>query len=173
MRVKKNKYTRHGMTGTRFYFTYNSLFGRCYNEKDKSYPDYGGRGIKVCREWEESFTNFYNDMFSGYSDDLTLDRIDVNKDYCKENCRWIPKSRQAQGTRKRKDKWTSKYKGVALQPSGLWLAQIQKDGEVTRRGPFVNEIDAALSYDNMAIELYGDLATTNQSLGLFKVEFNG
>jgi len=157
----------HGMSGERVYQVHSKMKERCDNPNTKSYIDYGARGITYDPRWKH-FSEFWADMGDSYVDGLTLDRVDVNGNYCKENCRWIPKARQCQGTRKRRDKWTSKYKGVALQPSGLWLAQIQKDRVVYRAGPFVSETQAAASYDEMATKLYGDTATTNKSLGLLK-----
>jgi len=164
---KEARTTTHGMSKEKVYQVHNKMKVRCDDLNNKSFADYGGRGITYDPKWK-NFEGFWEDMGSTYVSGLTIDRIDVNGNYCKENCRWLPKARQSQGTRKRKDKWTSKYKGVALQPSGLWLAQIQKDGIVCRGGPFVAEIDAAISYDKMAVELYGDTATTNYSLGLLE-----
>lgn len=81
---------------------YNSMISRCYNLNNLRYPDYGGRGIKVCDRWlgESGFDNFYNDMKIGFEPQLTLDRINVNEDYCKENCRWITLGEQGCNTRK-------------------------------------------------------------------------
>lgn len=84
--IKRN--FTHGMSETRFFKIWQNMKRRCTNPKRKDYPYYGGRGIKVCTEWMGSFESFYNDMYPSYAENLTLDRKDTNKDYCKDNCRW-------------------------------------------------------------------------------------
>ena len=90
----------HGMSNTRIYRIYKGMIKRCNNNKCPAYPNYGGRGIKVCQEWLDDFMNFYNwAMTNNYDDTLTIERIDVNSNYCPENCKWIPKADQARNTR--------------------------------------------------------------------------
>ena len=67
---------------------YDNMLSRCNNPKDKHYKNYGGRGITICPEWVKSFDNFYNDMYPLHDKKKTLDRIDNDKGYFKENCKF-------------------------------------------------------------------------------------
>lgn len=72
------------------------MIERCENPNCKAYKNYGARGIQVCDEWKNNFVSFYNwAMSNGYRDDLTIERINVNGNYCPENCTFIPLSEQA------------------------------------------------------------------------------
>ena len=74
---------------------------RCYNKNKDNYKWYGGRGISVCDEWLNNFMSFYDwSINNGYKDGLKIDRIDVNKNYCPENCRFITQKEQCRNTRK-------------------------------------------------------------------------
>ena len=87
-------------SGTRLYEIWRGMKKRCEVASSKDYIDYGGRGIKICDEWSRSFTAFMDWAWdNGYSVDRSLDRIDVEKGYYPENCRWASAVEQITNTR--------------------------------------------------------------------------
>lgn len=103
------KNTTHGLKNTRLYRIWNNIKDRCYNKNCKDYFKYGGRGIRVCNEWLDNFQEFYDwCILNGYSDNLSIDRIDVNGNYEPNNCRWVTMKMQC---RNRRNNLILEYKG--------------------------------------------------------------
>ena len=93
----------HGLSKTRLYKIYSNMKDRCYNKNSNAYKDYGRRGITICKEWLYSFENFYKwSLTHGYKDELTIDRINNNKGYSSDNCRWTTRTQQTLNTRHNK-----------------------------------------------------------------------
>lgn len=93
-------HTTHGLSKTRLYRIWDNMKSRCNNPKVNCYENYGGRGISVCKEWMDNFESFYKwSMENGYSDNLTLDRIDNDGNYMPSNCKWTTTKEQSRNKR--------------------------------------------------------------------------
>lgn len=104
--ARKGRPNSHGMSKTRFYKIWCGILKRCNNKNESSYINYGGRGIKVCKEWTD-FPNFKADMYAAYlkhveeygEEDTSIERLDVNGNYTKKNCTWATRKEQNTNTR--------------------------------------------------------------------------
>lgn len=132
MLVERN--TKHSKRHSKLYAVWRGLRSRCNNSNHPFYCDYGGRGITVCKEWDntnDGFQNFYDwSVKSGYKDDLSIDRIDNNGNYEPNNCRWATIKQQCNN---RRSNIVLNYKGVAHTVSE-WSEIIQvKSGTIYQR----------------------------------------
>ena len=92
----KNSFTKHGEKYTRLYNIWCSMKQRCYDENCNNYTRYGGKGISVCDEWNNSYECFRDwSMRNGYKDNLSIDRVNNNGNYEPDNCRWATRKTQS------------------------------------------------------------------------------
>lgn len=118
-----NRNTTHGMSYTPEFQCWTGIINRCTNKKDRRYADWGGRGITVCDSWIESFENFYSDMGPRPSPKHSIERIDNDGPYCKENCKWATQAEQNKNKRPNKK---TKYITIAgnTQSISAWSREL-------------------------------------------------
>lgn len=125
-----NKENRHEI------LVYRNMINRCYRKSQKGYEYYGGRGIKVCDSWLKSFANFFQDMGKRPSKEHSIERIDVNGNYEKANCKWATKKEQIKNRRPTKNK--TGFSGVNFEKRGKkkYKACIRLNGKTKYLGRF-------------------------------------
>lgn len=116
--VRASRFVTHGLSGTAEHSVWKGMLRRCENPNEPAYPNYGGRGIKVCERWK-SFENFRADM-GERPDGMTIERNDVNGDYEPGNCRWAT-MREQQGNRRNTIRVAI---GDRVQPLKLWCEEL-------------------------------------------------
>lgn len=139
------------------YSTWNSMVNRCYSDKNSSYKNYGGRGIKVCDEWscqQFGLFNFNRDM-GDRPKNMSLDRIDVNGDYCKENCRWVDSSMQGYNKRILETNTSGKTGISWYKQTNKWLARITKNKKVIHIGYFESFDEAVQARKKYEVDIFG------------------
>lgn len=149
--VSAKKGTTHGARRTRLYRIHSQMLSRCRNPADTSYIHYGARGISVCDSWIP-FDGFQKwAMKNGYSDELTIDRIDPERGYCPNNCRWETKTIQSRNRRAFTNK-SSGFIGVSWNKQySKWNVTICVDGKPIHIGRFTDEVEAAKARDNFIV----------------------
>lgn len=143
---------KHGFSSHRLYNVWTNMIKRCNNIENTNYKSYGARGITVCDRWLD-INNFIEDMYPTFEDGLTLDRIDVNGNYEKDNCRWATIVTQNRNTQRINKINTSGYRGVSWHKKNKkWRTQIIVNNKNIHIGCYVNAIDGALAYDQYVID---------------------
>lgn len=149
--AEKNRraFPRHGK---RLYRIWCGIKSRCYNSNYPKYPWYGGRGITMCNEWKNDFVSF--EMWAnanGYNDNLSIDRIDNNKNYCPMNCRWADAHTQNTNQNIRKDNKTG-FVGVSYH-GGKYVAGIRINNKQVWLGCSFNSAEeACIARDRFIID---------------------
>ena len=141
----------HNGWGTRLYSIWNGMKDRCTNPNNLAYCNYGGKNITFCQEWYffEPFRDWA--LANGYSDKLSLDRIDGTKGYFPENCRWASAITQSQNRGKGKNNKTG-YKGVSYcKSTGKYKASIGFNNSQKTLGRFTTPEMAAEAYNTFVI----------------------
>lgn len=146
----------HGKSRTPEYHAWHNMMRRCYNREDKSYPEYGGRGLDVCERWH-SFENFLADMGSRPDSNMSLDRRNNDCGYCPDNCRWATASQQQMNRRVRNKVG---FKGVSF-VQGKYQASFGTRESHWYLGRFDTAEEAARAYNHCAISERGDEARIN------------
>lgn len=139
----------HGKSNTRLYKIWIGMKGRCYNPNKDSYTNYGAKGITVCDEWLNSFKSFQDwAEANGYSDTLSIDRIDNAGNYEPDNCRWETALVQSSNTRILYSHNKSGFRGVSWNSSSsLWEVSISINSSTVKVGYYSDILQAAKAYD--------------------------
>lgn len=123
----KERTTTHGDSATRLYNIWKVMRRRCLTVTNRDYPNYGGRGILIHKDWD-SFSGFKEwAVNNGYEEDLTIDRENNDGNYEPNNCRWTTNTIQNRNTRKLSKNNTSGYRGVSRFGKDKWVVRITVD----------------------------------------------
>ena len=142
----------NGNNHKRLYSIWRNIKTRCYNQNYVKRKDYGGRGIVMCDNWRTNFKEFESWALSnGYSDNLSIDRIDNDGNYEPSNCRWATYSTQAKNTKRLRADNKTGFRGVVF-VDNKFLSQITVNKQRYNLGRYETAEKAAEAYDSFVIE---------------------
>lgn len=147
--------TKHMLTGTPEYRSWAAALQRCTNSNNPDFHHYGGRGIEVCQEWASSFETFYEEM-GERPEGTSLDRVDPNGNYCKENCRWVDQSVQCYNRRKSSNNRSGRTGVSWNERDKLWAATWVEDKK-RKIKHFKTFEEALICREEAELRLYGEL----------------
>lgn len=150
--------SKHGKSRTRTYRKWAAMKMRCCNEDSQGFHAYGARGISLCKRWRNEFLNFYDDMGEA-PPGMTIERIDNDKGYSKDNCRWATMTEQA---RNRRGNTAYSYNGVTKPLSALAEEAGLRYRTVWQRLKSGWPLDEALSIKIMRREQSGTIRKRNR-----------
>jgi len=145
---------KHGMTDTPIYRCWASIKQRCNNPNTVNWEIYGGRGISYDKNWE-SFDGFYTDMGETFEEGLEIDRINVNGDYCKENCRWVTHNENNYNKNKQSNNISGKTGVSYIERLSKYRAYITVDRKQINLGIYSNIEDAIEARKAGELKYYG------------------
>lgn len=138
----------------KIYTTWVNMRQRCFNQNHAEYHNYGGRGISICEEWED-FDRFLQDVGLPEHPSLSLDRVDNNKGYSKDNCRWSCKSVQSYNKRSSKSNTSGKIGVSWCKQTGKWRSTIKINNKFICLGRFKQLEDAVAVREEAEVNFYG------------------
>lgn len=157
----RKRFKPHWKVAHPLYNRWIGIKARCYKPGATAYEHYGGRGIRVCDRWLNSFEDFVADMGLPPDSTYTLDRVDNDGNYEPSNVRWATRSQQMYNKRK-KPHSSSKYHGVSLnKQTKRYEAYITVNGKHVGLGHYTDPKEAARIYDEQAMFYYGREAKLN------------
>lgn len=147
--------TKHGLHGTRIASIHQDMKSRCTNPNNTYYYNYGGRGITLCDEWGSLAVFGEWALSHGYTEGLTIERLDVNKGYSPENCKWIPSSEQ-KFNKRYPARNTSGYPGVRFNKKYRnYAAALWHDGKSKHLGTYATFDEALVVRRDYELKVYG------------------
>lgn len=146
----KAKVTKHKKSHSPEYHAWGNMIQRCRNRNHPEYKNYGARGIIVCEEWQSSFERFFEDMGEKPDPKFSLDRINNEEGYFKENCRWTDASTQARNQREKENKTTGIKNISYSKRDGLYYVNIERKGQ--RRRKAFKRLDDAVSWKERTLD---------------------